>query len=273
MAENLRKTSYESVYCGNCGKYGHSYRRCTSPITSLGVIVFKMINNVPHYLMIQRKDTLGFVEFLRGKYNLENINYVYKLFEIMTKYERDKIENNSFEKIWNDLWMNKTSKQYRNEYENSKKKFNILKKNICIDGININLKSLNENIPIYWNSPEWGFPKGRRNMRENDKECAMREFSEETGIAKPDYEFIDCEPFSETFLGTNNIRYKHIYFLGKYHGNSQLKIDVNNIDQVSEISNLKWFKIDEAIDAIRPYNYEKKNVIRNIHEYVTDLYC
>ena len=40
------------------------------------------------YLMIQRKDTLGFVEFMRGKYNLENIDYIYKIFKIMTKEER-----------------------------------------------------------------------------------------------------------------------------------------------------------------------------------------
>ena len=111
----------DGIYCGNCGMWGHSYRRCTAPITSLGVIVFRIVNSQPEYLMIQRKDTLGFVEFMRGKYNLENIAYLYKLFEIMTKKERDKIENNDFETIWNDLWMNKNIKQYRNEHDNSKK--------------------------------------------------------------------------------------------------------------------------------------------------------
>ena len=25
-------------YCGNCGKIGHIYRRCTEPIISLGII-------------------------------------------------------------------------------------------------------------------------------------------------------------------------------------------------------------------------------------------
>ena len=60
------------MYCGNCGKYGHVYRKCLSPVMSMGVILFKRINKQIKYLMVQRKDTLGFVEFMRGKYNLEN---------------------------------------------------------------------------------------------------------------------------------------------------------------------------------------------------------
>jgi 8-oxo-dGTP pyrophosphatase MutT (NUDIX family) len=32
--------------------------------------------------------------------------------------------------------------------------------------------------------PEWGFPKGRRNYNEKDIDCALREFSEETGYSK-----------------------------------------------------------------------------------------
>ena len=46
----------------------------------------------------------------------------------MTRKERDFIEVNNFDTIWNSLWMNKNIKQYRNEYDNSKKKFNKLKK-------------------------------------------------------------------------------------------------------------------------------------------------
>jgi 8-oxo-dGTP pyrophosphatase MutT (NUDIX family) len=40
---------------------------------------------------------------------------------------------------------------------------------------------LNE-IKEYWDTPEWGFPKGKKNRNENDRECAIREFREETNI-------------------------------------------------------------------------------------------
>ena len=58
---------------------------------------------------------------MRGKYNLENIKYIFKLFEIMTEAERNKIMTNDFDTLWNNLWMNKNLKQYHNEYDTSKK--------------------------------------------------------------------------------------------------------------------------------------------------------
>ena len=45
----------------------------------------------------------------------------------MSKSEREKILNNDFDTLWNKLWMNKNLKQYHNEYDTSKKKFNMLK--------------------------------------------------------------------------------------------------------------------------------------------------
>ena len=51
-------------YCCNCGKTGHLYRKCLSPIISLGVILVKLEKDTLKYLLIQR-DTLGFVEFMR----------------------------------------------------------------------------------------------------------------------------------------------------------------------------------------------------------------
>ena len=41
--------------------------------------------------MVQRKDTLGFVEFMRGKYNIDNVEYIEKLLSIMTYNERKKL--------------------------------------------------------------------------------------------------------------------------------------------------------------------------------------
>ena len=78
----------KNTYCGNCGKYGHVYRKCLSPIISSGIILVKKDFNKLKYLLVQRKDTLGFVEFMRGKYNLENIQYLNKIFQIMTLDER-----------------------------------------------------------------------------------------------------------------------------------------------------------------------------------------
>ena len=61
-----------NIFCGNCGNIGHTYRRCTFPVTSCGIILFKINEEyIPNdskddrykFLLIQRKDTLGYVEF------------------------------------------------------------------------------------------------------------------------------------------------------------------------------------------------------------------
>ena len=51
-----------------------------------------------------------------------------------------------------------------------------------------NIESLINNSKTNWITPEWGFPKGRRNYMETDNSCAIREFNEETGYVECDYE-------------------------------------------------------------------------------------
>ncbi len=256
-----------TLYCGNCGKYGHSYRKCLSPILSIGIILFKEENNKLEYLLVQRKDTLGFVEFMRGKYNLENITYVSKLFEIMTITERENILNLDFDTLWNNLWMKKNNNQYQNEYDKSKSKFKLLKNGVYYKKSLINIKNIINTINTKWKEPEWGFPKGRRNLKENNLDCAIREFEEETGINKNEYIILfQIDPIEETFSGTNNIRYKHIYYIAKLISHSrELKIDKNNFNQVTEISNIKWFNFIDSLKSIRNYNIEKKNALEKLH--------
>ena len=55
-----------------------------------------------------------------------------------------------------------------------------------------------------------GFPKGRRNMNENDFECAKREFREETNYDSGDYDIINSGLYRGGTL-ENNVRYKYIY--------------------------------------------------------------
>ena len=65
-----------------------------------------------------------------------------------------------------------------------------------------------------WTETEWEFPKGRRNYKEKDLECALREFEEETGILSSKLSVIEnVLPFEEIFIGSNHKSYKHKYFL------------------------------------------------------------
>ena len=72
-------------FCNNCGKIGHLFHQCKIPITSIGIIAFRIKDNKIEYLLIRRKDSISFVDFLRGKYNLNNKYYILKLISRMTK--------------------------------------------------------------------------------------------------------------------------------------------------------------------------------------------
>lgn len=261
------------MYCGNCGNMGHMYKSCTEPITSIGLIVYKKEKLKNEYLMIRRRNTLGFVEFLRGKYTLDNYKYIVDLFSIMTQIERELIVSKNFYELWDILWMNKDVKQYHNEFNNSKNKFKVLKNGLNIFGNKkLFLKDFHAMAETKYTEPEWGFPKGRRNLKESDLECAIREFGEETGLMREDYKLNEnTRVFEETFLGTNNIRYKHSYFIAEWISDKQIGIDMTNIDQISEISAISWFNIEECQKKIRDYNYEKKVLIVNVEKYLSHI--
>jgi hypothetical protein len=58
-------------YCNNCSTSGHTFNACKFPITSVGIIAFRYNDKqVLEYLLIRRKDTIGYIEFIRGKYSI-----------------------------------------------------------------------------------------------------------------------------------------------------------------------------------------------------------
>jgi ADP-ribose pyrophosphatase YjhB (NUDIX family) len=293
--DSQSKKKYKNIYCVNCGEKGHVVKECCGPITSFGIIAFKIVysqkdekydknnnlscilnnlgesellynsNEYPKtkFLMIQRKDTMGYIDFIRGKYpDNEDEKELYLLsvcFQEMTQQEKSNLLNKSFNDIWDELWINHDSKCYKNEYTQAKKKFEKL-----------NIKDLISKSTNSYMFQEFGFPKGRRNMKETNISCAEREFYEETGYTKNDYDFIKNYPtIQEEFIGTNGIRYRHIYYLVKMKDNVlPPSIDKNNIIQTGEVQNIGWFTVEECLKLLRPYDIAKKNVIKNVY---TDL--
>ena len=71
---------------------------------SFGIICYKIVNGEIKYIMIQRKDSLSFMEFVRGKYNIDDDKYIIKLIEYMTDSEKKLLLTNNFEQIWNYTW-------------------------------------------------------------------------------------------------------------------------------------------------------------------------
>ena len=251
--------------CNNCGKIGHVFYNCKLPIISYGIIAFRPSENGLQFLMLRRKDSFGYIDFVRGKYSTYNMYQIQNIINEMSLIEKDKILNKSFDELWSKMWGNAQNIHYKNEEQLSIKKFEIIKTGILINNKNINLQDIVTNSITTWPETEWEFPKGRKNYKEKDLDCALREFEEETGILQNKLKIIEnILPFEETFIGTNHKSYKHKYFLA-YINDSDSNINLDNF-QKTEVSKLQWKNIDECLESIRPYNLEKKNLITNIYK-------
>ena len=123
-----------NVFCNNCGKQGHIFHSCKLPIISNGLIVyrerdtkqnsdktiFNEFNQIDkenncdrfEYLMIKRKDTLGYVDFLRGRYSLHNKLYLLNIIDEMTLQEKENIKLLDFDTLWTNLWLGTSSSHF-----------------------------------------------------------------------------------------------------------------------------------------------------------------
>lgn len=249
----------QTIYCNNCGNEGHLYRHCRLPVLSYGILCI----DKDKVLMIQRKDSLSYIEFLRGKYDIYDSKYLVKLFNGCSLEERDNIKNLSFDELWIKLWFSldpkKQTERMIKEYNTSKEKFNILKNN--------NLNELLDNCDTNYTTPEWEFPKGRRNNRETNIKCATREFEEETDLTDKEYILLDnVAPLSEEYIGSNGVRYKHIYYIAFYKGSRELKINTERYEQYTEISDIAWLSFDECFKILRNEQLTKKDVLKKLQK-------
>jgi 8-oxo-dGTP pyrophosphatase MutT (NUDIX family) len=215
--------------------------------------------------MIQRKDSLCFMEFIRGKYETSNNEYIRRLLSGMTIEERDMLVNRTFEELWNYIWLQPSIPRLTLEYESAVEKF------VSIRG---KLDNLLNNTTSPYSESEFGFPKGRRKLKENDIVCAIREFHEETGFSERDIQLhSDMTPYEEVFYGTNDILYRHVYYLAKMVKTDceNPQIDFDNINQVREVRSVQWFNYADTVAHIRDYNVERKNLFEIVHKQVLAL--
>jgi ADP-ribose pyrophosphatase YjhB (NUDIX family) len=357
--------------CNNCGKSGHLFHQCKMPITSIGIILFRIKPDSPktlllangcvrtlpprisssddsasyEYLIIRRKETLGYIDFMRGKYSIQNKDYIMNMLKQMTNKEKQQLLSKTFDLLWKNIWgssanscqyvplknsllpglcdshipppkvaicsaddvkhqrhVSKGSEtrsvgdstqygedvkhqrhvtdlheaplrgadsnlnRYKSEEINSREKYYTLINGVKLYNDYYNLESLICESSVYqsWEEPEWGFPKGRRNNQENDFDCAVREFSEETGYSVDKLVFLqNVAPYEEIFTGSNYKSYKHKYFL--MYMNYEDTLEVGQY-QTSEVSMIAWKTCEECIQCFRPYNLEKIRILKKVDE-------
>jgi len=256
--------------CINCGKFGHTFRECNSPVMSFGVCAVKFVGpgKIPHYLLVRRRDSLAYVEFLRGKYKMENITYISLLINGMTIEERGRLLVKPFEKLWSELWNGQNTRQFRNEFEHAKRTFEHIKSVGDVD--NKKMEQYIQEATGRFTDAEWGFPKGRRALKESETSCAIREFKEETGFSEKTIRLVDEPPLIEEYVGTNNIPYKQTYFVAGCASNTAAAIQPHNHIMSREIGNIGWFTYTDAMLRIRESNIQKRAVLTELHRRISE---
>jgi 8-oxo-dGTP pyrophosphatase MutT (NUDIX family) len=233
---------------------------------SYGVICFRfrelnMNEENIEFLLIRRLHSLNYVDFIRGKYRLNDFSKIKKIFLSMTQEEVIKIKELSFDDMWNDIWKDTAfNEQYKNEYKSSKTKFNFLKKKNFYDIIETNT--------IIYTEPEWDFPKGRLEQNETIKECALREFNEETNINN--INIIDNITINELINGSNNKTYEYLYYLAFMEEKHELEI-VNEF-QKKEIGSIQFLTLPEIKNKIRSYYPQKIETIKTAIEFIKNYF-
>lgn len=266
------QTTVRIQTCRNCGETGHVHRHCSQPVTSFGIIAYQRsrTDGRLRVLLVQRRDSLAFSELVRGRYSVTDVTYVCQLLEQMTIGEREMLLTHSFSELWSHFWHAPFTgtTRYAHEYEDARGKFETLRRGVrlCtpIGDAQVSLRSLLAASKSEHVETEWGFPKGRRRIREADTDAAMREFAEETGLSRADMTQ-EAGPFVETFVGTNRVPYRHVYYLCRLRDDATPPaVDENNLNQVREIKAVALFEPVEVLARIRPHNIERRELFLRV---------
>lgn len=288
--------------CLNCGELGHFHRNCQNAVTSYGVIAINFGEECrgsavpdttytcekhaeaprlpftlqsskkmrvdwrgdPMFLLVQRKNSMGFVDLLRGKYCVPSWTREQQdacmrtHIQELTCEERELIGRMTFDQIWAYLWINHSSHAFRREYEAAKKLF--YEREVAHHVASEECR---------YHMTELEVPKGRRQVTEAPISCAVREFLEESGYQESDIKMLDIRPVVEEFEGTNSIKYRHVYYFCHLRSGASLPtLDPANEMQAGEIRNLGWFNLRDCEALFRPYNTVKLDLLRSV---VTDV--
>lgn len=228
------------------------------PITSYGLILFTLVNKEPTFLLYQKRDNFEYMDLIRGLWKFENLSF---MFSMLSPDERYRIRNYIFKELWDDLWVSHDTRIYKEDYHRSRKRFEILKPYIP----NI-LKTTTSKT----SSSPWGFPKGKKEfIEENDLECALREFSEETHIPVTKDHIVCNSPLSELFEGSNKRIYETHYYIAKF--DSTIKSPTTRLKGIrkkavsDEVYKIKWLKFDEACVHLNP---RRKLILKSVISHI-----
>lgn len=108
----------------------------------------------------------------------------------------------------------------------------------------------NKILLVHHNAGHWDFPKGHIENEETEEQTAIREVKEETNI---DIIINNKYRYTTSYSPKENVMKEVVYFLAQ-------NIDEDKKPQLEEVSEVKWFTLEEAMNTI---TYENSKEILN----------
>ncbi len=238
-------------------------------------------NNRVEIIMIKKRYSYAFFNFVFGRYKPNDNKYLGQLFNNMSFSEKIDILGMQFENMWYRIWLNIPSKHFdisdiynidttqtisnAEKYRLFFQKKNKFEKNFINDGG----KRLKDLIRQSTDSEIiWEIPKGGKHENETNIDCAMREFFEETSISQIKYKVLyNITPSIEN-INDGGLIYQHYYYIAKLRDGVLLqpKINFDSFTQISEVGQIKWVSLEEIefMDLSERENTKLKNIFINV---------
>ena len=230
-------------------------------IKSYGLSIFNKIKGELCVLLVKRKYTYSFFNFVMNNYKFSKKGLL-NIFNNISIDEKKKILLFDYDILWKTLWWRNTQDNGISNiiyYKNKK----IYDKNM-LDNINF----IKECIYMSKNCPDedcilYSIPRGRKNFeKENGLLVAIRETHEELSLDKNSFHLI--YDFKRKYI--TDYFYKTIFFIGLFKNKYNVKFNFNNEDQLLEINGICWMNLND-IHRYCPYLKEMLlpafNYVRN----------
>lgn len=197
-------------------------------------------------LMVKRRDSYAFIDFFSGR----SVNV-----KGMSKEEHARLMDYDFDALFADVFLNKQvaekfvtkCKTFYNKHIDEVKK-QISKETGCEFGL-------------------WEFPKGRNEKGESERETAIREFKEETGIRTNMK--LSRKRIKEVFLGDNGKQYCNFYYACKLPEELEikyrlLKVGIRRKTVSNETIDADWIDIETAKKRMTPKRRRILDLLKNL---------
>ena len=276
--------------CIKCGGDGHTNTLCRGPVTSFGLIVYAAGSLLDHrgrlyprlrracnvhceteehgederherkepdkrlfFLLVERKDTVGFLNIVQGSYpdappykDRKLRRYCYEL----TCDERHRLCHDSFASLW------KVAGTTKRDVHRAERRFQYLDIQ----------RVLERYPPCAFSEADYLMPKGRLRRGESTRACAVREFAEETGYDVKDVDLdASFAPYEDHFIGTDGKSYRNVFYVARLKDDALIRTPLGeDPNQSKEVRNVGWFTLAECTDLIRPYHRRKIDILHDV---------